>query len=878
MSETPSHPVGQSGQSAVGSHIAQASGGSTAIVSVYQNVPPRPVEPDEIAAAEALLATLPLDQLPAPQGLPSPHVIPWPSNRFFVGREPELRMLARRLKQGGSAAVGQSPAVTGLGGQGKTQLAVEFAYRYGRWFKGGVFWVSCADPASIPEAIAASGPVLYLAEAGLSDRPLPERVAMVASAWANDLPRLLIFDNCEDEAILDDWAPKGGGCRLLITARRTSWSPERGVTAVPLGRLTRPESLALLRRHRPDLGPDDAGLDAIADELGHLPLALELAGSYLARYREEPAGVPAIYLAELRAADLLAHVSLTVEDAEAPGRTRSLTGHERDVARTFEVSLRRLRPENAVDALAHELFARAAWLAPGVPIPRRLLKLCAGVPVDDTSAGRRFADALNRLLDLALMERASDAGMVILHRLLAAFARSRMEQADAARRAVEAAVPDEAWRSLSQNDPRPIRDWAPHLMAVARAAGRDNTAAAVRLLNGAGYYSKLEADFDVSQAMLQEALGRAEALFGPDHPSVASTLGNLGIVQRQRGELVEAEIILTRVLAIMKKANGPDHPEVARTLTNLGNVQRERGELVKAKASLTLALAIKQKAYGPDHPEVAITLGNLGVVQRECGELEKAEASLTRALAIEEKAYGPDHPEVGRTLTDLGIVQHQRGEPAKAEASQTRALAIVEKAYGPDHPWVAITLTNLGIVQHECGELEKAEASLARALAIEEKAYGPDHPEVAGILGNLGSLRHQRGELVEAEVILTRVLAIMKKAYGPDHPEVARALTNLGNVQSECGELEKAEASLTRALAIKQKAYGPDHPEVAITLGSLGSLQHHQHRFEEARGSYKRAAMIFAAKLGEQHPYTMKARRLIAETSAQASTLREDKR
>src|ERR1700761_2800080 len=85
MSEATLHPVIQSGQSAVGSYIAQADRGSTAIVSVYQNAPPRPVEPAEIAAAEALLATLPLGELPAPQGLPSPHVIPWPRNRFFVG-------------------------------------------------------------------------------------------------------------------------------------------------------------------------------------------------------------------------------------------------------------------------------------------------------------------------------------------------------------------------------------------------------------------------------------------------------------------------------------------------------------------------------------------------------------------------------------------------------------------------------------------------------------------------------------------------------------------------------------------------------------------------------------------------------------------------
>jgi hypothetical protein len=132
---------------------------------------PRPVEPAEVAAAKVLLAELPLDRLPEPSGLPPGSVLPWRRNHYFVGREPDLLQLARTLKEGGTAAVGQSPAITGLGGQGKTQLTVEFAYRDGRWFKGGVFWVNCADPTAIPEAIAACGPALYAGHAGFSARP-----------------------------------------------------------------------------------------------------------------------------------------------------------------------------------------------------------------------------------------------------------------------------------------------------------------------------------------------------------------------------------------------------------------------------------------------------------------------------------------------------------------------------------------------------------------------------------------------------------------------------------------------------------------------------------------------------------------------------------
>lgn len=117
---TPERPA----QSADGSDIAQASGkGSTAIVNKtinqFQTAALQPIAPAEIAAAEALLAELPLDSLPEPSGLPPGSVMPWRRNRFFVGRGPDLCQIARTIKHGGTAAVGQSPAVTGMGGQGR---------------------------------------------------------------------------------------------------------------------------------------------------------------------------------------------------------------------------------------------------------------------------------------------------------------------------------------------------------------------------------------------------------------------------------------------------------------------------------------------------------------------------------------------------------------------------------------------------------------------------------------------------------------------------------------------------------------------------------------------------------------------------------------
>jgi hypothetical protein len=162
---------------------------------------------------------------------------------LFVGRGEELLRVATALQGGDTTvALGQVVASTGLCGLGKTQLAVELVHRYGRFFTGGVYWLSFASAGEVPLQVAAcAGP-------DFETRPLEERVQRVKDAWQSAVPRLLVFDNCEEEALLESWRPPSRGCRVLVTSRRSHWSPTMGVTALPLDLLPRPDSIGLLRR------------------------------------------------------------------------------------------------------------------------------------------------------------------------------------------------------------------------------------------------------------------------------------------------------------------------------------------------------------------------------------------------------------------------------------------------------------------------------------------------------------------------------------------------------------------------------------------------------------------------------------------------------
>ena len=398
----------------------------------YQGAAPYQADPKAVAAALATFAELPTDRVPA-RGAAAPpgglHGVA-PANPEFVGREADLQSLAAAIKANRPTAIGPvATAAAGIGGIGKSQLANEFAHRYGGYFPGGVFWIPLGDGEQVASAIAGHG-----GPAGLDLRPdfgalpLDAQVALVSSALQSALPRLLIFDNCETEDLFQAWRPPAGNSRVLLTSRNTLWSVASGVSVQPIDILARPESIALLCRHRDDLDPDDGHVDGIAAALGDLPLALHLAGSYLREYRGEDYATAPAYLAEITGPDTLEHASLTgTVDGQSP------TDHDRHVGRTFLASLGRLDPGTPVDGLALRVLGRAAALAPGEAIPLELLR--ADTPGDaESNAGEAPSaqhagrDALNRTLRLGLLTGDGESP-VEMHRLVGHFVRANVDTA-----------------------------------------------------------------------------------------------------------------------------------------------------------------------------------------------------------------------------------------------------------------------------------------------------------------------------------------------------------------------------------------------------------------------------------------------------------------
>jgi CHAT domain-containing protein/Tfp pilus assembly protein PilF len=375
-------------------------------------------------------------------------------------------------------------------------------------------------------------------------------------------------------------------------------------------------------------------------------------------------------------------------------------------------------------------------------------------------------------------------------------------------------------------------------------------------LNDLGVLNRAIGAYDKAEPLYRRSLEIYEKALGPEHPNTAAALNNLAALYRDMGAYDKAEPLYRRSLEIYEKALGPEHPNTAAALNNLAELYRTMGAYDKAEPLYRRSLAIYEKAVGPEHSNTAASLNNLAGLYQDMGAYDKAEPLYRRSLAIKEKALGPEHPNTAVSLNNLAEFYRTMGAYDKAEPLYRRSLAIKERALGPEHPDTAVSLNNLAEFYSAMGAYDKAEPLYRRSLAIKEKALGPEHPDTGVSLNNLAELYRTMRAYDKAESLHRRSLTIREKALGPEHPNIAFALNNLAGLYQDMGAYDKAEPLYRRSLAINEKALGPEHPGTAVSLNNLAALYRDMGAYNKAEPLYRRSLATNEKALGAEHPNT----------------------
>ena len=766
-------------------------------------------------------------------------------NPGFSGREAELAQLRRQLTDGGAAAV---QALYGMGGIGKSQLAIEYAHRHADAYDV-VWWIS-AEAGLIGEQYTALGSALGLI-ASDADSILAARVVK-AHLRARDR-WLLIFDNAESADDIREWLPGGAG-HVIITSRHQRWAQLAVTTEVDV--LTRAESIQLLTDLHPRLAPGEAS--DLAETLGDLPLALVQAGGFLAE-----TGMPTTGYLQ----------ALSAQATEVLGEGRPVS-YPQPLAAAIAISTNRLAD---VDPAALAILRLCAFLAPE-PVPVELLVAIvqADHETPDDSAGiaplaavmdkpLARARSVGRIADYGLAKATRDG--ITVHRLTQAVLRDQVSPtvANHLRARIQAV--------LAVTEPGNPRDsaawpmWAqllPQLLATDPAHSA-NPDVRVKARNAVVYLLS-RGDARPAQGLADDLYQSWRAALGPDHADTLAAATELVWAHRDLGKIHELRPLVEDTLARQDRTLGEDHPDTLRSASDLAVVFSELGEYRRALQIDEDVVARRRRVLGDDHPDTLTSVGNFASTLEHLGELKRGRHMHEDVLARRRRVLGDDHPDTLTSAGSLANALSNRGEFERGRQMHEDVLARRRRVLGDDHPATLTSADNLASTLGHLGEHEHARQLHDDVLARRRRVLGDDHPATLTSAANLASTLDHLGEFERARQMHEDVLARRRRVLGHDHPDTLSSAANLATALGNLGEHEHARQMHEDVLARRRRVLGDDHPDtltsaanLAITVGNLGDHKRAQQMEEDVLARRRRV-------LGDDHPHTLTSAANLADT------------
>jgi len=674
---------------------------------------------------------------------------------FLVGREGLLAQLDAQLTASGWPGP-RLVALCGLGGAGKTSVAVEYAHQ--QLAEVGVCWQFAAED---PALLAAEFAVLA---AQLGARDVADARDAVASVHAV-LARaqsgwLLVFDNVTDRAAVEAFIPPAGPGRVLVTTQSQHW-PRGQALNVPV--LDTEVAAGFLVSRTGD--PDPAAARELATRLGGLPLALEQAAAYMQATGTTLAGYMPLF--RDRQADLLAR--------------GEPAGHPADVAATLGLALSRLAGQAPAAA---RLLRLLAFLAPE-PVPLHLLLVDhqAAGPLSPEAAEIGpllgdpvgVGDAITALRRYSLIAPAGH-GLVLVHSLVQATTRAQLTAAvaaqwqQAATALVEAAVPADsaapaAWPVFAV--------LLPHARAVL-----DLTSSGMRrIAQYLGHSGSYLAARDLSR-LIADAL-TADNAYGPEHPDTLATRHDLAYWIGAAGDAAGARDQLAALLPVRERIQGSDHPDSLATRHYLARWIGEAGDAAGARDQFAVLLPVRERVLGPDHPGTLIARHNLARLTGQAGDAAGARDQLAVLLPIAERVQGPHHPDTLLARHEFARWTGQAGDAAGARDQYAILLPILERVQGAEHPDTLLVCGNLACLTGEAGDAVGARDQLAVLLPVYERVQGPEHPSTLTARHNLACWTGEAGDAAGARDQYAVLLPTYERVLGSEHPDTLDTRGNL---------------------------------------------------------------------------------------------------
>jgi tetratricopeptide (TPR) repeat protein len=803
-------------------------------------------------------------------------------NKNFTGRADILMRLRDRASSRVTAVLPSEPlphALQGLGGVGKTAVAIEYAHRFQSEYDL-IWWIPSDQPALVRASLAALAARLGLEAATATG------MEAAASAVLDALRRgepyrqwLLIFDNADQPEELQDLIPRGPG-DVVITSRNHRW--QSVIDTVPVDVFPRAESKEFLLKRAPK-GLTEADADRLAEELGDLPLALEQAGAVQAE-----TGMPVDEYLRL----LDEQVSQILEEGKPPEYPVSMTA-------AWKLSILAVREQLPQ---AQELLRCCAFFGPD-PIPRDVFRRgtrAAETRVSDLMANPiLLARAIRELGRFALVK--IEGRTILVHRLIQRLLRDELDPRE------QDSYRHEVHLILAAASPPPPTDRAvwprynelvAHVVSPATELAKCHDSGVRAFALNVIRYFYVSGDLASCQSYAERFIAQWTADSGPDDKYVLDAQRHLGNTLWQLGQYAEAYRLIEETLHRSQRVLGEREPLTLSLRNSLGASLRAHGDFVQALELDHANATLHEEAFGPTDPQTLRALNNLAADYsrnsryREARELHervfllqseatsgvpelevlaswiglawavRLSGSYTEARDVSEDArdygrekLGPEHYETLRAVRGLSVALRRipTGYEEALETAET-LLTAYRRQFGDDHPDTMAAEINLANILRTVGRTSEALELAEKTAAKYPNAYGPHHPFSYGCTGNLALMRRVTGDPLGARPLNEEALAGLERRLTPDHHYSLTVAVNLASDLATLGETGQAIALEEDALRRLRLLLGEDHP---LTLGCAANLAvdlREEGRADEAEALLTDTMQRYAQTLGADHP------------------------
>ncbi|KAI1664793.1 Kinesin light chain [Pyrenophora tritici-repentis] len=789
-----------------------------------------------------------------PETPPQPSCfVPFRRDPDFVTRGTLLDQIRERC-----AAPASRVALVGLGGVGKSQLAIEHCYRTAKqspdtW----VLWAHASNTARLEQSFREIAD-----QVKVRGRKDPQAdVFKLVHDWLRDEKGgrwLLVLDNADDAAVLsptDDGAlqqhlrryiPLSTHGSVLVTSRtkRAAMQVVEDSDIISIEPMHDAAAHALLRKKLRGIGEEDDRIANLATTLDHMPLALVQAAAYI-RERAPRCSVRQ-YLEEYRQSDSR-KISLLNQEA---GHLRRDAAASNSVLITWQISFDHIRStrQSAASLLSlMSFFDRQG-------IQEALLRR------QSSTADDGFEDDVLALRDYSFITVTRDASTFEMHSLVQLAMHTWLEgegQLDRWREQFISNLCAELPTGEHENREK-CQTLFPHAQAALaqRPKNRESLKEWALLLYKAAWHAWQRGRADEAEEMAMMSMEVRSEVLGEDDAETLNSMGMVGVARQLGGKYKEAEAMHRQTLAQSQKVLGHEHPHTLGSMNNLALLLDGQGKHEEAEVIFKRTLAQTEKVLGSKHPATMTSISNLALVLNSQSKYAEAESMYRRILARQETVLGFGHPDTLTSMSNLTVTLDNQSKYEEAEQMIRQTLALKEKVLGPEHPDTLTSMNNLARVLDNQGKYKEVEAIDRQTLAQREKVLGSEHPVTLKSINNLTEVLYKQGKYEEMEAMYRQMLARREKVLGREHPHTLTSMNDLALVLDSQGKYEEAEAVHRQTLARQEKVLGHGHLDTLVSVCCLAHLLKYRHRYSESLALYKRACTGYQAVLGMDHPTT----------------------